>query len=75
MWTAFGESKSLKEWAKDPRCKVCFSTLLSRVTKYRWPIERAITEPKRKSGGRPAWWRESARKIGGRDATKKMGTV
>jgi hypothetical protein len=48
---AFGESKSLKDWAKDSRCKVKFSTLNDRVSTLKWNLEKAITTPKDETRG------------------------
>jgi hypothetical protein len=44
---AFGENKSIAEWARDPRCVVSYDTLLRRVRNYGWNLEDAITEPAR----------------------------
>lgn len=43
--TAFGESKSLADWADDPRCTIEKRTLHARL-KDNWPIEDAIVTPK-----------------------------
>lgn len=43
--TAFGESKSLADWADDPRCTIEKRTLHARL-KDNWPAEDAITTPK-----------------------------
>lgn len=42
---AFGESKSIADWANDPRAKVGKSTIGQRVVAYGWDAERAITTP------------------------------
>lgn len=39
---AYGELKSLAQWARDPRCKVRYGTLRKRVAS-RWPVELAMT--------------------------------
>lgn len=49
MIEAFGESKSLTEWTRDPRCQVGKATLAYRLSSARWTVEDAITTP---SGGR-----------------------
>jgi hypothetical protein len=43
--TAFGETKSAKEWAADPRCAVSYGALILRVSRRKWEHERAITTP------------------------------
>lgn len=48
--TAFGETKSMLDWSKDPRCAVCFRTLCNRIDNYGWPPETAI------SAGLTAHW-------------------
>lgn len=45
MLTAFGETKSAAEWARDPRCLVCYNTLKSRINNGRWDQEKAISVP------------------------------
>ena len=42
--TAFGESKSLANWTRDPRCLVT-STTLNRRLQLGWAVEAALTEP------------------------------
>ena len=42
----FGETKSLVEWAEDPRCVIEYRTLKERVRKG-WKGERLITTPHR----------------------------
>lgn len=51
-YTAFGETKTLGQWARDPRCVVKESTLSMRLTKYAsaFTVESAITTPKRRQG-------------------------
>lgn len=41
--TVFGQRKSLKDWASDPRCVVAYGTLKHRIGKCGWDAERAIT--------------------------------
>ncbi len=41
---AFGETKSLNAWSKDPRCSVSLSVLVKRLNEGE-PAEAAITEP------------------------------
>ncbi len=43
---AFGESKSLADWARDPRCRVVLSSLWNRLGRGMSP-EEAITKPSR----------------------------
>jgi len=43
--TAFGETKTIKEWADDPRCVVSEEALRLRVSRRRWEAERALTTP------------------------------
>lgn len=40
---AFGERKTLREWAADPRCSISYLLLRDRLMRD-WPIERAIAE-------------------------------
>lgn len=45
--TAYGESKSVTEWLKDPRCELdSVSTLWARINRN-WPAESAICTPSR----------------------------
>lgn len=46
---AFGEKKLMCEWAEDERCKVCYATLARRMDVFKWPPEKAIATPSRKS--------------------------
>lgn len=43
--TAFGETKTMAEWGRDPRCAVTIGTLKQRITKSSWPHLEAITAP------------------------------
>ncbi|MEU9404091.1 hypothetical protein AB0E08_00045 [Streptomyces sp. NPDC048281] len=45
LYSAFGETKSLGQWAADERCRVPYRTLRTRVLTCHWDIERAITIP------------------------------
>lgn len=44
---AFGELKTLAQWAEDYRCAVSYSTLIQRLDKLGWPFERALITPRR----------------------------
>lgn len=44
-FTAFGETKTVADWAKDSRCQVNYHALIQRLTKYQMPAEEAITLP------------------------------
>jgi len=45
---AFGESKTIANWARDPRCAIGLSALEWRVRNKKWPTaEQAISEPRR----------------------------
>ncbi|MDH6604525.1 DNA-binding GntR family transcriptional regulator [Streptomyces sp. SAI-208] len=41
---AFGEARTLAEWARNPRCVVPYTTLYSRYEKG-WSLEQALTKP------------------------------
>lgn len=43
--TAFGETKTIRDWIDDPRCLVSYSTLSQRIVKLNWDAERAISTP------------------------------
>jgi len=49
-FTALGETKSLKDWSKDPRCAVRYLRLRDRLIKG-WALEDALTVPV--DGGNP----------------------
>lgn len=49
--TAFGETKSMKDWSLDKRCCVAYSTLSARVTRSH-DHEKAITTPVRLKAGK-----------------------
>ena len=42
-FTAFGETKTAAEWAKDPRCRVPRGVLKARLYMHRWEPEAALT--------------------------------
>jgi hypothetical protein len=44
--TAFGETKLLTAWARDPRCCVPAALVASRISTLKWDAERALTTPK-----------------------------
>ena len=50
MLEAYGETKSVSEWALDARCPVSASTLWARVNRG-WTHERAISMAHRQQGG------------------------
>lgn len=46
--TAFGETKTVAQWVRDPRCRVKYNTLSMRVRHYGWTdIEQALTKTPR----------------------------
>ena len=45
LYTYAGDTKTLTEWSKDPRCRVSVHALYARVLKYNADIETAITTP------------------------------
>lgn len=49
LYTAFGETKTIKQWLNDNRCMVNYTTLQQRLLKSKWPVEIALTHQK-KSG-------------------------
>jgi len=51
-YTAFNETKSLRDWANDPRCVVDYMTLENRWNKG-WPAIDALTKPR--GGGKARW--------------------
>ena len=49
VWvTAFGERKTVSQWAEDPRCVVPRETLGRRVQRFGWDPEEAVTLRSRK---------------------------
>ena len=47
-YKAFGEEKSITQWAKDSRCQVNHRVLRARIQEYGWDIELAITTTSKK---------------------------
>ena len=45
--SAFGDKKTISEWASDSRCVIGESALGQRLRKHGWDAESAITTPKR----------------------------
>lgn len=41
--TYLGKTQSLHQWAKE--FNLSYSTLCARITNYKWPIEKSLTEP------------------------------
>ena len=48
LYTAYGKTKSLTKWSKDPRCMCAYRTLRLRVQQLGWPLEKSLSEPVRK---------------------------
>lgn len=46
--TAFGETKSIKDWLSDERCVINEERLRFRVFRKSWDVEKALTTPERK---------------------------
>lgn len=51
LLTAFGESKTLADWARDPRCSVHARTIWGRLDQG-WSAEDAITKPAAKTANK-----------------------
>ena len=47
--TAFGKTLTIQQWSEDPRCSVSGACLATRLNRYHWPIEKAITAGKNTS--------------------------
>ncbi len=47
MLTAFGQTKTMQQWANDPICAVCYNILRWRI-KQGWEHVAAITSPRQK---------------------------
>ena len=62
--TAFGETKSIQEWARDSRCNVARNTITNRIYTLKWEHERAITTPALNGGGHPAKKKTSENGVG-----------
>lgn len=69
--TAFGETKPLAEWVEDERCSVTYQTLSHRINNLKWPVEEAITTPKRGEEAEP----EKREPIAIRDRIKDLRRV
>jgi hypothetical protein len=50
--TAFGETKTAKEWSQDSRCAVSYPALIARITRQGLPVETALTYPAQPFGSR-----------------------
>jgi len=58
---AFGEWKTMEEWAGDKRCRVQYYCFMLRVRHYGWPVETALTAPENSMyGGFPVSTQKSA---------------
>ncbi|MCB8933050.1 MAG: hypothetical protein M9921_14505 [Fimbriimonadaceae bacterium] len=55
-YTAFGETKSLGAWSRDPRCLVSYETLYRRL-RVGWDVERALSVPPIPKGAGGRKWR------------------
>lgn len=42
---AFGDTKTMREWSRDPRCAVSYQTLYNRIRVRGWDTVAAITKP------------------------------
>lgn len=47
FFTAFGETRCFKDWSRDGRCLVKYTTLHSRVNEKGWEMEKALTTPRK----------------------------
>jgi hypothetical protein len=47
LFNAFGESKNLSEWGKDPRCAVSYQALYGRIHRDKMPFIEALTLQRR----------------------------
>lgn len=54
LLTAFGDTKNMTAWLKDPRCLVNAQTLSSRLRRG-WTVEQALTQPLERSNVLTAW--------------------
>lgn len=50
--TAWGETKSIAEWVKDPRCKAPRKVIDSRLDLETWEVEKALSTPIGRRGPR-----------------------
>jgi hypothetical protein len=46
--TAFGETKNVADWHRDPRCAVTYKTLYARLANLGWLPELAIITPRQR---------------------------
>lgn len=60
---AFGKRQPIMSWSKDPRCRVEYQTLYTRIAKLGWSPELAITTPR---WSKPQPPEHSANTTGGR---------
>jgi AcrR family transcriptional regulator len=44
-YEGFGESRSLADWSRDPRCIVPYDAMIQRITALGWNVEDAIAVP------------------------------
>lgn len=55
-FAAFGESRNLKSWARDPRCVVSYQTLQKRVRAQGWDLVKAMQTPSLTEGASRVNW-------------------
>lgn len=62
LWEAFGQKKTLADWALDPRCVVCEATLATRIYTNKFNLMDALTllPLNRGKGRRLEYWRKNA---------------
>lgn len=51
--TAWGKTKTIRQWSMDDRCKVCCDTLRARLNKG-WGFRRAMETPPQRAGRKPS---------------------
>lgn len=74
MITAWGETKSFREWFEDPRCQCrSYKTLTNRVSELGWRPEMAIETPTLKGRPLKRWLRGIQRVRWGPREVKKHG--
>jgi hypothetical protein len=71
---AFGESKTITAWARDPRCKVSVNTLRARRAAG-WKLEDAITTPRQQAGHRRLSDEETAALKAAADLVRRLPHV
>lgn len=69
LYTAFGDTMSLVEWAEDERCACSYKVLRKRVQERGWDIELALTKPLRD------YYRKGERKLKPRLKPKPNGRM